>query len=275
MDLIPNLPVTKHGNRHLHVVVDYLTKWAKAFLPDMQAETIASVFLGESVARYGVPCSVHTDQGQNLDGNTSKFGPRRLLFARSSEDTHDCLSSCWRWPGGPSEPDHSEAPFPLCVQLPRRLGCALAQSANGLSLCRSGVDHIHTALPNVQTGQCTSRQTWFTVYPLTTQRRVNQLRHSGGCVSAWWMLMPLFARKCKLYIVIRKRISIAMLCVCRSLKATSLGCSPRLLALAFHRSSAPHGVVLTKSSTASRMESTTVSALRGHLCDWSLPMSTG
>ena len=49
MDLIPNLPVTKHGNRHLLVVMDYFTKWAEAFpLPDMRAETIASVFLGDS-----------------------------------------------------------------------------------------------------------------------------------------------------------------------------------------------------------------------------------
>ena len=70
MDLIPNLPVTKHGNRHLLVVVDYFTKWAEAFpLPDMRVEMIASVFLGEIVARYGAPCSVHTDQGRNLDGN--------------------------------------------------------------------------------------------------------------------------------------------------------------------------------------------------------------
>ena len=35
----------------------------------MRAETIASLFLGEIVARYGAPCSVHTDQGRNLDGN--------------------------------------------------------------------------------------------------------------------------------------------------------------------------------------------------------------
>ena len=59
MDLIPNLPVTKRGNRHLLVVVDYFTKWAEVFpLPDMRAETITSVFLGEIVARYGThaPC---------------------------------------------------------------------------------------------------------------------------------------------------------------------------------------------------------------------------
>ena len=62
MDLIPNLPVTKHGNRHLLVVVDYFTKWAEASpLPDMRVETIAPVFLGEIVARYGAPCSMHTD----------------------------------------------------------------------------------------------------------------------------------------------------------------------------------------------------------------------
>ena len=39
----------------------------------------------------------------------------------------------------------------LCVQRPRQLGYALAKSADGLSLCRSVVDHIHTALPHVLT----------------------------------------------------------------------------------------------------------------------------
>ena len=36
MDPIPNLAVTKRGNRHLLGIVDYFTKWAGAFLlPDM------------------------------------------------------------------------------------------------------------------------------------------------------------------------------------------------------------------------------------------------
>ena len=70
MVLIPNLPVTKRGIHHLLVVVEYFTKWAEAFpLPKMRAETIASVFRAKIVERYGAPCSVHTDQGLNLDGN--------------------------------------------------------------------------------------------------------------------------------------------------------------------------------------------------------------
>ena len=51
-----------------------------------------------------------------------------------------------------SEPDHSEAHFPLRVQLPRQLGYALAKIAVGTSLCGSVVDHIHTVSPHVQTG---------------------------------------------------------------------------------------------------------------------------
>ena len=135
-----------------------------------------------------------------------------------------------------------KSPFPLCVQLPRRLGYALAKVLMGLSLCRSVVDHVHTALRHVRTDM---RLPTDVVYglPIDHPAASSHLRQSGGCVSAWRMLMPLFARSCQLYIVIRKRISIATLCLCRSLKATLFGCSPRLLALACRRSSAHHGVV--------------------------------
>ena len=98
MDLIPSLPVTKRGNRHLLVVLDYFTKWAEAFpLPDMRAETIASVFLDEIVARYGAPCSVHTDQGR-MDGNLFRDVCSLLGVQKTRTTAYH--------PGGASEPDH-------------------------------------------------------------------------------------------------------------------------------------------------------------------------
>ena len=69
MDIVPNLPLTSRGNRHLLVVIDYFSKWAEAFpMPDMKASTIADILLSEIVARYGAPLSLHTDQGRNVDG---------------------------------------------------------------------------------------------------------------------------------------------------------------------------------------------------------------
>ena len=68
MDLIPNLPETVRGNKHILVIADYFTKWVEAYpLQRMDAETIASAFASEFVARYGAPESIHTDQGRNFD----------------------------------------------------------------------------------------------------------------------------------------------------------------------------------------------------------------
>eukprot|EP00117_Sycon_ciliatum_P034902 scpid20142/ scgid26552/ Retrovirus-related Pol polyprotein from transposon 17.6; Protease; Reverse transcriptase; Endonuclease len=68
MDLIPGLPETDAGNKHILVIVDYFTKWVEAYpLKRMDASTIASKFVSEFVARFGAPESVHTDQGKNFD----------------------------------------------------------------------------------------------------------------------------------------------------------------------------------------------------------------
>ena len=73
MDLIPNLPETGNGNKHLLVVVDYFTKWVEAYpLKRMDAATIASVFVSEFVSRFGAPESLHTDQGKNFDSKLFK-----------------------------------------------------------------------------------------------------------------------------------------------------------------------------------------------------------
>ena len=73
MDLIPNLPETLSGNRHILVIVDYFTKWVEAFpLQKMDAGTIVSVFVSGFVSRFGAPENLHTDQGENFDSNLFK-----------------------------------------------------------------------------------------------------------------------------------------------------------------------------------------------------------
>ena len=73
MDLIPGLPETSGGNRHILVVVDYFTKWVEAYpLKRMDAATVASVFVSEFVSRFGAPDSLHTDQGENFDSKLFK-----------------------------------------------------------------------------------------------------------------------------------------------------------------------------------------------------------
>ena len=68
MDIIPGLPETNNGNKHILVVVDYFSKWVEACpLKRMDAATIASVFVSEFVSRFGCPESLLTDQGKNFD----------------------------------------------------------------------------------------------------------------------------------------------------------------------------------------------------------------
>ena len=55
------------------VIGDYFTKWNKAFpMSDMEAGTVAKLFVNESVVRYGAPACLHTDQGRNFESNLSE-----------------------------------------------------------------------------------------------------------------------------------------------------------------------------------------------------------
>lgn len=64
MDLTGPFPLSRRRNRYVVVIVDYFTKWTEAYaLPDMEAKTVARVFVEEFCCRFGVPEEVHTDQG--------------------------------------------------------------------------------------------------------------------------------------------------------------------------------------------------------------------
>ena len=68
MDIMGPLPETPRGNRYILVVGDYFTKWKEAYpLPDIEALSIAKVLVNEFICRFGVPDSIHTDQGKNFE----------------------------------------------------------------------------------------------------------------------------------------------------------------------------------------------------------------
>ena len=73
MDIMGPLPTTARQNKYILVIGDYFTKWVEAFaMPDMLAATVARYFVDGFVCRYGVPLSLHTDQGPQFESRLMK-----------------------------------------------------------------------------------------------------------------------------------------------------------------------------------------------------------
>ncbi|KAK3106230.1 hypothetical protein FSP39_015710 [Pinctada imbricata] len=70
LDIVGELsPTTQRGNKYILVISDYFTKWVEAFaMPNMEAITVAEILVKEVIARYGVPSTVHSDQGKQFEG---------------------------------------------------------------------------------------------------------------------------------------------------------------------------------------------------------------
>ena len=67
-DILGELPLTDKGNRYILVVSGYFMKWTEAFpMPNMEARTVAGIIVRERVSRFGVPSSIHSDQGRQYE----------------------------------------------------------------------------------------------------------------------------------------------------------------------------------------------------------------
>ena len=61
------LPITSRGCKYILVITDKFSKWVEAFpLRVIDSETLAKVLVDEVVCRYGIPFTLHSDQGANL-----------------------------------------------------------------------------------------------------------------------------------------------------------------------------------------------------------------
>ena len=73
IDIVGPLPLTKHKNRYLLVIVDYFTKWPEVFaIKSIDAEVIAKIFTEEIVCRHSCVNTVLTDQGTNFTSKLMK-----------------------------------------------------------------------------------------------------------------------------------------------------------------------------------------------------------
>ena len=67
-DILGELPMTEQDNRYILVIFFYFTKWKESFpMPNMEVATVARVIVEEGVARFGVPSSLHSDQGRQYE----------------------------------------------------------------------------------------------------------------------------------------------------------------------------------------------------------------
>ena len=65
----PNISST--GNKYILVITDLFTKWVEAIpVKSTGTETLATILMDEIICQYGVPQTIHSDQGANL---TSKL----------------------------------------------------------------------------------------------------------------------------------------------------------------------------------------------------------
>lgn len=72
-DIMGPLPRSSKGNQYILVITDIFSKWVEAYpLPSTNAETLASVLVNGFICRFGVPRSLHSDQGANFTGSVMK-----------------------------------------------------------------------------------------------------------------------------------------------------------------------------------------------------------
>ncbi|GFT72145.1 gypsy retrotransposon integrase-like protein 1 [Trichonephila clavipes] len=95
-DILGPLPRTASGNKYLHVVMDYFTKWPEVYpIPDQEAPTVAEAVVQHWISRYGVPLQLHSDQGRNFVAAVLKGVCELLELTRPRP--HLCTHSQMAW----------------------------------------------------------------------------------------------------------------------------------------------------------------------------------
>ena len=88
-DIMGPLPTSSKGKKYILVVTDIFSKWVEAFaLHSTDTETLATVLFNEAICQYGVPSSLHSDQGANLTSQVVTSLCKCLRIDRSQTTTY-------------------------------------------------------------------------------------------------------------------------------------------------------------------------------------------
>lgn len=70
LDILGPLPLTKQGHKYLLVIGDFFSKWLDAIpLKNQEATTVPKKLEERIVSIFGVPLSIHSDQGSNFESD--------------------------------------------------------------------------------------------------------------------------------------------------------------------------------------------------------------
>jgi hypothetical protein len=99
IDLAGPLPKTISGNKHIVVMVCYLTKWIEAVaVPDNTAFTVAQTFFREVVCRHGCPLELSMDNGSHFQGEfliqLQAWGMERVRIAPYNPQANGLVERC-------------------------------------------------------------------------------------------------------------------------------------------------------------------------------------
>ena len=70
VDIMGPIPEANDGNKYILVLEDYFSKWTEAYaLKNHTAQTVADIIMEQFISRFGVPRSLHSDQGPEFESN--------------------------------------------------------------------------------------------------------------------------------------------------------------------------------------------------------------
>ena len=107
VDVMGPLSKTESGHEYIVVVGDYFTKWTEAFaLRNHTAMSVAEVLVQEFIGRFGVPRSIHSDQGREFESSLPNFAGcciwrkrEQLLITQSQmawwREWTELWNKCW------------------------------------------------------------------------------------------------------------------------------------------------------------------------------------